>query len=203
MAEPITSVRAVLAFGEQVNNLLLLWCGMASKTGDVFLEFLAVSQICTGSLRPLQELIDEDGMISLEVNRIFTRAGLEEIESLAFKCKLVYRAAVLVIQKAAEDQKSESTADTNKNSPGDEKTDHKTDLLEGPVPDLSSMKTLGLLSKFRGQRSRGWLNQRLDHCGEQLLWINRSLLVHLQIAKVARLYVQLHALNSTLLVGNR
>lgn len=192
MAEPNASVETALAFGTRLDNLLLLWFGMAPKLKNVLVDLLGASQTCTTALRSLQEVLTEDDLASKDGDRIFTRAALEDIESFAIKCDLVYRAIILLLQKGAEDHKSESATDHNDNaSSQDEKPDYKTDLLTRPVPDLSSPKTLGLISKLRGHHCTGWLTKALDHCADQLFWIQQRLLVHLQVAKYARQYVWL------------
>lgn len=190
MAEPITSVRAALAFGERLDILLLLWQGMSSKLREVMGEMLSISLLCTTTLRDLQEILTEDEIASPHGDRIFTLAGLDDIESLATKCNLVYRAVVLLIQKAAEIQNSQSATDRDgQDLPEDRKTDYKTEFLMRPVPDLSSTKTVGLISKLRNQRLGGWLYKRLLFCADQLFWVQHGLLMHLQIAKHARMYV--------------
>lgn len=190
MAEPNTSVEAALAFGVRLDNLLLLWLGMAPKLKNVFVDTLGTSQTCTTALRSLREILAEDDLASKDGDRIFTRAALEDIESLAIKCDLIYRAVLLLFQKGAEDQKSEpATGHNNNESPQDEKPDYRTDLLTRPMPDLSSLKTLGLVSKLRGHGWTGWLAKALNHCADQLFWIQQRLLVHLQVAKYARQYV--------------
>lgn len=188
MAEPISSVRAALACGDQLNTVLLLWHDMSSKLAYVVEGVLASSELCTMALRPLQEILAETAVALPDGDRIFTLASLEDIESLATKCNLIHRAVILLFQKAAETEASQSTADKDTQTlPEDGTTDLKTEIFIRPVPDLSSMKIVGLISKLRSQRREGWLYQRLEHCADQLLWIHRGLLVHLQIARHARM----------------
>lgn len=193
MAEPITSIKAVVALGEQLNNVLVVWKSMSKKMRYVFVCMIDSTYICTATFRSLQVILAEDELLAPNDVRIFTSAGLEQIKTLAIKCDLIYKAAILMIQKAAERQTSKTpaaAAGDNEDNPSDKETDYKTQTILRPVPDLSSTKILGLFGKLQDdETSRDWLEKRLDHCAEQLMWIKCSLLVHLQIANHARLYV--------------
>lgn len=145
---------------------------------------------CTSALRALKALLDGDEIASPDSDRIFTRAGLEDIDSLALKCQLIYRAAILTIQKAADRKKSNVPADNNeRDSTEDEKTTSEVGSLVGPLPNLSSRRTLRLFPMLRDQSWEDWLDKRLEVCTGQLFWIASRLLVHLQIGKLAELYV--------------
>lgn len=209
MAEPNTAVKAALAIGVQLNNLLLVWVGMAPKLKDVFADTLLASQACTSVLESFQDMLAQDDSAPKHGDRTFTPAALEEIESLAIKCDLVYRAVILLLQKGADTagtRNSESATDHHDNkSPLDDKQDYKTNLLSRPLPDLSSLKTLGLISKLKNhdQAGRDWLTKALDHCAEQLFWIHQRLLTHLQVAKHARQYVSFTQFSPSISIGSR
>lgn len=188
MTRLCTSVDAVLAFGERLNNILLLWGVAKIEMRDATSMTLECSFVCTTVLRSLQDILVQADTTSPSNDRIFTHAGLEEIESLVVKCDLIYRAFILLIERAAGKQSQNSAAAGNEQeSLASKDLDYRTDLLALPGPEFLSSKTLGLSWKLRDQRFDGWLYRRLGFCAEQLGWVADRLLIHLQIANHARL----------------
>lgn len=182
-----SSVQATVALGRKLASLLqtLIELNPTSQSAfkDVYFDIVATS----GTLRQLQDLM------SLERNTepSVTSSYLDEIETLAVKCGLIYKSIILITQKAGAREKSK---EDNAQTSGLENLKHE--LLTGLVPDPGSIKSLKVVripSKFDQQE---WLEPRFERCQEQLEWIRTGLLIHLHIFKLAQLqhvYVSRHA----------
>lgn len=173
MADSNPSVRAAVEFSQHVTNLFHIWAGLGIKNEDRLVGVIFFMETCSTTLRTLEEYIVEDQSKPFGIVRIFKPAALEDIESLAAKCSLLCRFTILLIKQAANEEGFKGI------------TDVESGLETGPLPDLLAMKTLGLITKLKGKWD--WLEPRLDLCRDQLRWVGNGLLIHLQIAKLAKM----------------
>ncbi|PSR99113.1 hypothetical protein BD289DRAFT_424611 [Coniella lustricola] len=200
-----TCVSCTAAFGQQLANVLRPWNEVIDRHEFFDLTFSTI-QSTNSTLEQLEGLLlvapsSQEGVAT--PSPVFTTAGQETIESLSQKCNIIMKAIILLLQKVPEDKKSEDvekpvdnaskqtnatkTDNANPKAQDNEKkaADSNSSLLTGTVPDLSSIKTLGMLRNF-SKRHR-WLEARLFYCAEQLAWVNKSLVLHLQMGRLAQL----------------
>lgn len=191
------------AFGQQLAGLFQLWTDMLNDTDDQIIHDIEAS---VNALRQLKIFLDQE---KTSTAKIFTSAGHQDIEALTIKCNLIFKAIILIFQKATE-KKDPDTTDSNgdvdrntsvsgkvldsisekKRIPdeaaeetGNEKSpEEKSNLLVGPVPSLTSTKTMGLIGKLRDNKD--WLESRMEPCEIQLRWIRKSLLLHVQMGRL-------------------
>lgn len=184
--------KCTVAFGQQLANIFHTWYEFTSKAETHLDQVLYDVEASTSALKHLEDLIEQDKTAAEGTRKIFTAAGLEEIECLATKCNLLFKAIILLVQKSSERKESSDSDDDDDNDDDNDKskvetkTDYKYDLLIGPIPDLQSMKTLGLVLRFN-YSNWDWLEDRITHCQEQLRYVRKGLLLHLQIARLSQL----------------
>lgn len=199
-----TCMGCTVAFGQQLAGLFQLWTDMQnSSRNDHITNDIEAS---VNALGQLKAFLDQE---KTSTAKIFTSAGHQDIEALTIKCNLIFKAIILIVQKASEKKIPETTdsnnvADGNKSVSGkvfgsisgkkqfpnegagktgnDKIPEKKSDLLEGPVPSLTSTKTMGLIGKVRDKKD--WLDSRVESCEFQLRWIRKSLLLHVQMGRL-------------------
>lgn len=179
-----SSIRATVALGQKLASLLQTLIELNPSSQEDFKSVHYDIEATSGTLRELQDLLSAEEAIGLERNTkpAVTSLYLEEIETLAVKCGLIYKSIILITQKAGVREKSKGG-----NSEVSSLENLKTELLTGPIPDPGSIKAIKVVripSKYDQQE---WLEPRIDRCQEQLQWIRTGLLIHLHIFKLAQL----------------
>ncbi|KAJ4416802.1 hypothetical protein N0V82_006531 [Gnomoniopsis sp. IMI 355080] len=197
-----------------------------SLTADHLDKVIYDIEASTSALSQLNVILDQD---KTSTTQVFTSAGHQDIETLAIKCNLIFKALILIIEKATvrnEAQKLTGTNDIDRKvsswagSSGvlprpmgypkkqakdegqeqeevekDGNDDEKSKLLIGPVPDLTSPKSMGLIGKISGRISGwSWLSNRITYCQVQLRWVRKSLLLHVQMGRLTCLANQSSAI---------
>lgn len=200
-----TCMGCTVAFGQQLAGLFQLWADMRNSRDESISKDIEAS---TNALTQLEILLDQE---RASPTKIFTSAGQQEIEALTIKCNLIFKALILIVQKAADREKLESrdSNDVNherivftktigkgsskKRIPNqearqagtEESAEEESDLLVGPVPDLTSTEAMGLIGNLPSDRDRlDWLKHRGEHCSVQLTWIRKSLLLYVQMGRL-------------------
>ncbi|ROW01264.1 hypothetical protein VMCG_05958 [Cytospora schulzeri] len=169
---PGISVRDIAAFGQNLANLV------RTTTNPLDLD-LRIIDSTTGPLHELQGLIQVDDPTALgHPTCKLSQRGLQEVKTLAAKCDLLYKTIMLLLQKAADrDEISEESPSA---------ANLKDEVLKGPVPDPSSLDSIGILRKlYRRDENREWVGLRIGRCEAQLEWVGMSLLVLLNMIKLA------------------
>lgn len=204
-----TCVGCTVAFGKQLVSLFHIWIDITSKADDHLDNVVYDIAASTSALDQLSVYLEQD---RTSPTQIFTSAGHQEIESLATRCNLIFKAVIQLAQKAADRKTSDSEKSEDadrqvwnwygaKKSNGprkskkskkerledekaerERKANEKSELLIGPVPNLNSLKTLGLIGRLSGMWD--WLSNRITHCQRQLRWIRKSLLLHVQMGRL-------------------
>lgn len=179
-----SSIQATVALGQKLASLLQTLIELNPGSQSDFKDIHYNIDATSGTLRQLQDLLGLDEAIGFERNTkpSVTPLYLDEIESLAVKCGLIYKSILLITQKAGERERPKE---------GDAQVTSlenlRNELLTGPIPDPGSIKFIKVVrvpSKFDNQR---WLEPRIESCQEQLQWIRTGLLIHLHIFKLAQL----------------
>lgn len=199
-----TCMGCTVAFGQQLAGLIQVWTDMKNRADDQIAYDIEAS---ANALNQLKTILDQE---KASTAKIFTPAGHLDIEALTIKCNLIFKAIILIIQNATE-KKVPDTEDSNNDvdrntsvsgkifdstfgkkrisddgagkSGNNKSPEEKSDLLVGPVPNLTSITTMGLIGKLRGKKF--WLENRITHCQVQLRWIRKSLLLHVQMGRLA------------------
>ncbi|KAK4221806.1 hypothetical protein QBC38DRAFT_402718 [Podospora fimiseda] len=170
MADPVGlagSVVGIIAFGLKVGTTLQTYVELAQEVEDSLREIVFDVNATASALRQLQDIIEIDKLAAKDQNRstIFTDAGLNEIQSLAWKCEKIYKTIIVLVHKASGDPMKAPTKD-------------------GINPDLLN-KPLNIMNKLKWP----WLEPRVARCHDQLRWLKVSLLLNLQIAHLAKLHL--------------
>lgn len=180
-----SSIQATVALGQKLASLLQTLIELNPSSQRDFKDFHYDIEATSGTLRQLQDLLDADEAVGFERNTkpAVTSSYLDEIESLAVKCGLIYKSIILITQKAGVREKSKDSGNSQVSS----LENLKTELLTGSIPDPGSIKSIKVVripSKYDQQE---WLEPRIERCQEQLQWIRTGLLIHLHILKLAQL----------------
>lgn len=201
-----TCLGCTVAFGQQLAGLFQLWADMENSSHDDLIS--SDIEGSTNALSQLKTFLDQD---KASTAKIFTPAGHQDIEALTYKCNLVFKAVILLVQKATEKEIPDSEDSNNvdretsvlgkifrkpsekkravnawaKEAGNNDSAEEKSDLLVGPVPNLTSIKTLGIIGYIPWNRDRHeWLKYRVIYCQVQLRWIRKSLLLHVQMGRL-------------------
>lgn len=195
----MSSVQATVAFGQKLANLLQTLVELNPRRGVDLEEVMHDILGTSGTLRQIQDLmgLDEAMGFGQTPQPTVTSAYLNEIETLAVKCDLIYKTIMLIAQKAvARDKAKKDDAEL----PNLENL--KSELLVSPIPDPGSIKSIRLFAIVGSDDQERWIDSRIERCQEQLQWIRMGLLVHLHILKLAQLqigYVPEHAFSDLFL----
>ncbi|KAL1881251.1 hypothetical protein Daus18300_001103 [Diaporthe australafricana] len=179
-----SSVQAAVAFGQKLADLLqtIVELNLSDAVQTSLKSVLHDVLITSGTLRQLQDLMVDEAVGPGQIARpAVTSACLNDVEKLAVKCDLIYKTVMLISQKAVARDKSKGD---DSELPSLE--DLKNELLIGPIPDPSSVKSIRLVGTSGFGDQREWVENRLDRCQEQLQWIGMGLLVHLHIFKLVK-----------------
>lgn len=207
-----TCLSCTVTFGQQLANLLETWSQVFNKLPEMTGLVYDV-QSTTSNLKQLDILLclgsqSKEAEKGATTQPVFTAAGRDAIVALSLKCNIILKALILIIQRAAErkddedeEEKKEvkleskgrqepnvangNAEDEQKNEEGQNQAANSKLLLTGTMPNLDSIKTLGLLRTFKDQAD--WIDERVTCCTEQLGWINKSLVLHLQMGRLAQL----------------
>lgn len=179
-----SSIQATVALGQKLASLLQTLIELNPDSQKDLKDIHYDIEASSGTLRQLQDLIGDDQAIGFERNTkpAVTSSYLDEVETLAVKCGLIYKSIILITQKAGVREKSKDA-----NSQVSSLENLKNELLTGAIPDPGSIKSIKVVripSKFHQQE---WLEPRIERCQEQLQWIRTGLLIHLHILKLAQL----------------
>ncbi|KAK2597887.1 hypothetical protein N8I77_012642 [Diaporthe amygdali] len=182
----MSSVQATVAFGQKLANLLQTLVELNPRRGVDLEEVMHDILGTSGTLRQIQDLmgLDEAMGFGQTPQPTVTSAYLNEIETLAVKCDLIYKTIMLIAQKAvARDKAKKDDAEL----PNLENL--KSELLVSPIPDPGSIKSIRLFAIVGSDDQERWIDSRIERCQEQLQWIRMGLLVHLHILKLAQLQI--------------
>lgn len=189
------AVQAAVAFGQKLADLLqtIVELNLSAAVQTSLKTVLQDVLVTSGTLRQLQDLMVDESVGPGQIARpTVTSACLDDVEKLAVKCELIYKTIMLISSKAVARDKSK---DDDSELSGLENL--KNELLIGPIPDPSSIKSIRLVGTSGFGNQREWVEERIDRCQEQLKWIGMGLLVHLHIFKLVKQqlgYVSGHAL---------
>lgn len=172
-------IRCTVVFGQQLASLIHTWIELTSKADGVFSPIVYDITASTAALEHLHMFLENDG----DSAAVFTAAGRREVETLAVKCNLIFKAVILLVERAAERARKEDEEDHENGGEGEE--EDKKELLSGSVPSLTSTKTLGLILRLSWQWD--WLENRITPCQVQLQWARSGLLLHLQMGRLTAL----------------
>lgn len=180
MCTPTCScISCTVVFGQQLAGLCHIWLELKSRADDV-LEIMYMIEATTSTLSQLHAILEQD---RVSHSKVFTSAGHQDIEALSLKCNIIFKAVILLVQKAADRNKESPDDQENKRyEKGLDSAEETSNLLTGEVPSLTSTKTLGLIGRVSGQW--WWLENRIDHCHMQLRWVKTGLLLHQQMARL-------------------
>lgn len=214
MCTPTCScISCTVVFGQQLVSLCHLWIEITSKA-DQHLDLVVYDiEASTSALRQLQAILDDE---KRSETKVFTPAGRQEIETLSVKCNLIFKAVVLLVQKAA-DRKKESAENEGESEDEDSRVsggplllgnkldkkarknvaaDEEAEEEKDPAPETSDLLARPVPSltspKTFGLIGRlsgqwDWLSNRIKHCQIQLRWVRKGLLLHLQMGRLTTL----------------
>lgn len=180
----VSSIQATVALGQKLASLLQTLIELNPSSQGDLKDFHYDVEATSGTLRQLEDLMSLDEAIRFERNTkpAVTSLYLDEIETLAVRCGLIYKSIILITQKAGVRGSSKDGSDEASSI-----ENLKNELLTGPIPDPGSIKSIKLVRVPAKYEQKEWLEPRFDRCQEQLQWIRTGLLIHLHIFKLAQL----------------
>jgi len=170
------SIVGIVSFGVRLGTALHTYTELASEAADALHDITFDVNATASALRQLNELIEADKLAAAEQSRppIFKEAGEAEIRDVAAKLEQVYKTIVTLVYKATNSNFNPKAAGAGQPAQG-------ADM----VIDPSLLKPLNFLRKAQWP----WLAPRIDRCQTQLRWLKISLLINLQIANLAQMYL--------------
>lgn len=180
-----SSIQATAALGQKLASLLQTLIELNPGSQSDFKDIHYNIDATSGTLRQLQDLLGLDEAIGFERNTkpSVTPLYLDEIETLAVKCGLIYKSILLITQKAGVRERPKEGSNCQLLS----LWNLKNELLTGPIPDPGSIKSIKVVRVPSRLDQQQWLEPRIESCQEQLQWIRTGLLIHLHIFKLAQL----------------
>ena len=180
----VSLIQATVALGQKLASLLQTLIELNPSSQGELKDIHYDIEATSGTLRQLEDLMSLDEAIRFERNTkpAVTSLYLDEIETLAGRCGLIYKSIILITQKAGVRGSSKEGNDEASSI-----ENLKNELLTGPIPDPGSIKSIKLVRVPAKYEQQQWLKPRFGRCQEQLQWIRTGLLVHLHIFKLAQL----------------
>lgn len=170
------SIVGIIDFGLKLGVTLQTYVEAVKEAEERLGEIAVQVSSTAAALKELHDLINSDtgantttsGSSTTTKTGIFNDGGLKSVQNLAIQCKKIYTTIVILVKGA------ESTADQNRND---------------TVPkDMTALSATGL---SLGKRLRWpWLEPRIKRCETRLQCLKLDLLLHLQIAVLARFQIQ-------------
>lgn len=180
------SIKATVALGHKLASLLQTLIELNPYSQSDWKDMYYDIEATSGTLQELQGLMGADFLKAIgseqHTRTAVTPEYVNEIENLAVKCGLIYKSIILVAQKSGFTGGSKSSIAEVRNL-----ENLKEELLTGPIPDLSSIKSIKLVRKPSRFDNQEWFEPRIERCQDQLQWIRTGLLIHLHIYKLAQL----------------
>lgn len=179
-----SSIQATVALGQRFASLLQTLIELNPTSQDDLKDLYFDVESTSATLRQLQDLMSLDEVIGFERNTkpSVTPLYLDEIETLAVKCGLLYKSIVFIVQKAGV---LENLRKDNVKVCGLENL--RSELLTGSLLDPGSIKSVKLLRIPSRYDQKEWLEPRFERCQEQLKWVRTGLLIYLHIFKLSQL----------------
>lgn len=109
--------------------------------------------------------------------RIFKEEGLIEVNCLAKKCHLLFKIIIALVQASAGDINNGKESDVNPDTPS---------IREKAIDPALGSSTL--MANMASKIDDDWLEPRIERCCVELHYLRMTVLLHLQIAKLAKLY---------------
>ena len=165
----VIPIADVVAHGLELATILQTYIeadgGEPGEIDDVSLEISSTASI----LRQLQEIIDADKTCTAaQTNlQVLKDDGRDEIEVLAAYCEKTFTTIITLVTKT------------------------RTAELWGKMPAHFTNAPTGIVGSLCHCTKWRWLNPRIKRCHEQLRWLKLNLLLHLQLANLARAQIRL------------
>lgn len=179
-----SSIQATVALGQKLTSLLQTLVELNPTSQRDFKDLHFDIESTSGTLRQIQDMMGLDEVIGFERNTkpSVTPLYLDEIETLAVKCGLIYKSIMLIAQKAGVRGKSKED-----NAKVSSLENLKSELLTGSLPDPGSIKSVKVVRIPSSFDQQEWLQPRFERCEDQLQWIRTGLLIYLHIFKLSQL----------------
>ena len=154
--------------GTQLATALQTCLEVSSAARDTLQEVSSDVSATAAVLAQLQHVLySNQGILKEE--------GLVEVNSLAQKCHLLFNIIIALVQ-AASDTDGEGNLKAGPNAPS----------IREKAVDMALRP--GALVNIAPKMDADWLEPRIDRCQTQLCYLKMTVLLHLQIAKLAKLH---------------
>jgi hypothetical protein len=154
-----SSIVSIIAYGLQLSTNLETYAEGFSDAEEKLYDLSADISASAAALIQLQQVVENDDAAP---TRVLKEEGRQEIENVAAQCEKVYKTVIIIVNKAG------TSANKGKLA---------ADFGERPV-----LKPSSLLRDLRWP----WLNPRIERIDRQLRWIKMKVLLHLQLAEIAK-----------------
>jgi len=171
------SLASVVTYGVQLATTLQTFAELDSDTKALLNPLVVEVNATSAALRQLDQTLHDDEAAAEKQGRLpgYKAEGTVQVETLADQCGHVYRLIVALLHRARNSKGKLPDKDS-------EREPLNTDLGPGSLM-IVSVLARGL------ENASDWLEPRIDRCQEQLRWLKTGLLVHLQLASLARLHL--------------
>ncbi|KAK0625784.1 hypothetical protein B0T14DRAFT_508586 [Immersiella caudata] len=178
-AKTEVSLEETIEYGLRLATALDTFAAMAKDVREL-LDPLAVEvHATTSALRQLHQTLRDDQAAAEKQGRLhaYKSEGTAEVHLISEQCDRVYRLIIALLHRARE-------------SKGKSEDDDKTQPLK-PLNTKVEPGSLSLFNVFSNSwdDQSEWLEPRILRCREQLRWLKTGLLMHLQLASLAKLHL--------------
>ncbi|KAK4442302.1 hypothetical protein QBC34DRAFT_418936 [Podospora aff. communis PSN243] len=176
------SIEGVIDYGARLATALDTFSALAKDVKELLEPVAAEVNASTSALRQLdQKLRGDKAAAEVQVRlHAYKTEGTAEVHAIAEQCSRMFRLIVALLHRAR-DTKGASTI---------VKVDDETQPLKPLNTDVDPA-SLNLFNFFSDKWDdlAEWLTPRLSRCQEQLQWLKTGLLMHLQLANLAKLHL--------------
>ncbi|KAK0651009.1 hypothetical protein B0T16DRAFT_403014 [Cercophora newfieldiana] len=180
-AKNADGIAGAVRYGATLASSLQMFAEMSSNTKSQLDPVLAEINAATSALRQVSETLNDDNAAAEKQGRApsYTPEGLVEVHTAATQCDRIFHLIFALLRKAVH-AKGKSPNVDGKSEPLDMES----------AADPGSLTLVTVLSRGLDEDDPyDWLKPRITRCQEQLQWLKTGLLMHLQLARLAKLHL--------------
>jgi hypothetical protein len=158
------SIASIVSYGLRLATTLHIYAEGLSDAKEKLCDLACAISTTAAALKQLQDAIDADNGKSTSYGhtKVFKDEGLKEIEVVTAQCGKVYSTVVILVTKAGASASKGKTA--------------------ASFGDMPALRASSLIRTLR----MPWLEPRIKRIGEQLRWLTMKVMLHLQLASLAK-----------------
>lgn len=176
--EAAASVVGIVSFGLGLAKSLQAFLDSVIEAKATIAVILVDVNFTASTLEQLQDLIDQDKATSTGQHQttVIKDAGIKQISSCALECQRIYLQIIVLIEKASMQNGEDGRHGAVPQAPA-------ADDPSGPTVRLAVFSKN--VTKFGRKMRWPWLEPRIKRCQEHLRELKISLLLSLEVFKIA------------------